>query len=192
MTGYAFMILFGLPRIGKIFFRNFTGRSVEFQFVLVSLFVAAFLADLIGMHAIVGAFLAGLAINNTLPPRSSVAGQVLFLGESFFIPIFMMFIGMMLDPVAIVSNLDTILIGLALPAVVDLIMLSLGTPLLLPLVAVGLVLLSLSHRKNSPPAKIRSNGFIRLRIIDVCHVIVEVRPPGTVEGSANNINVTSI
>lgn len=48
MTGYAVIILFGLPRLGKIFFRNFTGRSVEFQFVLVSLFVAAFLADLIG------------------------------------------------------------------------------------------------------------------------------------------------
>ncbi|MGW8143742.1 MAG: cation:proton antiporter [Anaerolineales bacterium] len=114
MTGYAFIILFGLPRIGKIFFRNFTGRSVEFQFVLVSLFVAAFLADLIGMHAIVGAFLAGLAINSTLPPRSSVKGQVLFLGESFFIPIFLMFIGMMLDPLAIVANLETILIGVAL------------------------------------------------------------------------------
>lgn len=114
MTGYAVIILFGLPRLGKIFFRNFTGRSVEFQFVLVSLFVATILADLIGMHAIVGAFLAGLAINSTLPPRSSVAGQVLFLGESFFIPIFLMFIGMMLDPAAIFSNPETILIGLAL------------------------------------------------------------------------------
>ena len=114
MTGYAFIILFGLPRVGKLFFRHFTGRSVEFQFVLVSLFVAAFLANLIGMHAIVGAFLAGLAINNTLPPRSSVAGQVLFLGESFFIPIFLIYIGMMLNPVAIITNLQTILIGLAL------------------------------------------------------------------------------
>jgi Kef-type K+ transport system membrane component KefB/nucleotide-binding universal stress UspA family protein len=114
MTGYAFIILFGLPRVGKIFFQHFTGRSVEFQFVLVSLFVSAFLADLIGMHAIVGAFLAGLAINSTLPPRSSVAGQVLFLGESFFIPIFLMYIGMMLDPVAIISDLQTILIGVAL------------------------------------------------------------------------------
>lgn len=114
MTGYAFFILFGLPRVGKLFFRHFTGRAVEFQFVLVSLFVSAFLADLIGMHAIVGAFLAGLAINNTLPPRSSVAGQVLFLGESFFIPIFLMYIGMMLDPIAIVTNLQTLLTGLAL------------------------------------------------------------------------------
>jgi Kef-type K+ transport system membrane component KefB/nucleotide-binding universal stress UspA family protein len=118
MTGYAFIILFGLPRVGKLFFQHFTGRTVEFQFVLVSLFVAAFLADLIGMHAIVGAFLAGLAINNTLPPRSSVAVQVLFLGESFFIPIFLMYIGMMLNPVAIVTNLQTILIGLALTVAV--------------------------------------------------------------------------
>jgi Kef-type K+ transport system membrane component KefB/nucleotide-binding universal stress UspA family protein len=118
MIGYTVLVLVGLPRLGKLFFRRFTGRSVEFQFVLVVLFIAALLAEWIGMHAIVGAFLAGLAVNSTLPPRSRVIGQVLFVGESFFIPLFLMYIGMVLNPVAIVSNMQTLLTGLLLTAAV--------------------------------------------------------------------------
>ncbi|MBN2007317.1 MAG: cation:proton antiporter [Anaerolineae bacterium] len=118
MAGYAALILLAMPRVGKSFFRHFSGRAVEFQFVLVVLFVAALLAEQIGMHAIVGAFLAGLAINSTLPPRSAVIGQVLFLGESFFIPIFLMYIGMITDPLVVVVDVQTLLTGLALTATV--------------------------------------------------------------------------
>jgi Kef-type K+ transport system membrane component KefB len=114
MVGYAGLVLLGLPRGGKLFFRHFTSRAIEFQFVLVALFVAALLAEQIGMHAIVGAFLAGLAINSTLPARSAVIGQVLFLGESFFIPIFLMYIGMVTDPLAILVNTQTLLTGLTM------------------------------------------------------------------------------
>jgi Kef-type K+ transport system membrane component KefB/nucleotide-binding universal stress UspA family protein len=114
MIGYALLVLLGLPRAGKLFFRRSTSRAIEFQFVLVALFVAALLAERIGMHAIVGAFLAGLAINSTLPARSAVIGQVLFLGESFFIPIFLMYIGMITDPLAVLVNLQTLLIGIGM------------------------------------------------------------------------------
>ncbi|MBU0702911.1 MAG: cation:proton antiporter [Chloroflexi bacterium] len=118
MIGYAMLVIWGLPRAGKLFFQRFTSGAIEFQFVLVALFTAALLAEQIGMHAIVGAFLAGLAINSTLPAQSPVVGRVLFLGESFFIPIFLMYIGMITDPLAIVVNLKTLLTGLALTAAV--------------------------------------------------------------------------
>ena len=118
MVGYTVLILFGMPRLGKWFFDRFTGRSVEFQFVLVALFVSALLAEQIGMHPIVGAFMAGLAINSTLPPRSRVIGQVLFLGESFFIPIFLMYIGMVIDPRVFIFNRETLITGLALTVAV--------------------------------------------------------------------------
>ncbi len=114
LAGYSALILVGLPRLGKLFFGRYTAHSVEFQFVLVALFVSAMLAELIGMHAIVGAFLAGLAINYTLPARSIVVNQVLFLGESFFIPVFLMYVGMIIDPLAVVSNLGVLVAGLAL------------------------------------------------------------------------------
>jgi len=118
MIGYALLVLLGLPREGKLFFSRFSSRDIEFQFVLVALFVAAVLAEQVGMHAIVGAFLAGLAINTTLPTRSAVGGQILFLGNSFFIPIFLIYIGMTIDPLAFVVNQRTLLIGLAVTATV--------------------------------------------------------------------------
>lgn len=118
MVGYALLVLFGAPRLGKLFFRRYSGPAVEFQFVLVVLFVAALLAEVIGMHAIVGAFLAGLAVNATLPERSAVVGRVMFMGEALFVPIFLVYVGMVIDPLAVVTNTRTLMIGGALTAAV--------------------------------------------------------------------------
>jgi len=111
---FALAIFFVLPRIGKWFFARFTGRTVEFQFVLVVLFVAAVGARLIGVHEVVGAFLAGLAINATLPRHSPVSGHVLFMGESFFIPLFLLYSGMITDPLTLVRNPDSILVAVGI------------------------------------------------------------------------------
>ncbi|HNO95228.1 MAG TPA: cation:proton antiporter, partial [Anaerolineales bacterium] len=88
---FTALIIFGLPRFGKFVFQKLTGRAVEFQFVIVALFLAAFFAEVIGVHEVVGAFLAGLAVNSMLPRHSPVAGHVLFIGESFFIPVFLLY-----------------------------------------------------------------------------------------------------
>jgi len=111
MIAYTTFILFVVPRLGKLFFRRFGGRAVEFQFILVVLFTAALVAELIDMHVIIGAFLAGLAINSTLPSRSPVLNRVLFLGEAFFIPIFLLYIGMIIDPAAFFSESNTLIAG---------------------------------------------------------------------------------
>ena len=108
----AILVLWGFPRLGKLFFSRFHGRAVEFQFVLVVLFVIALMAERIGVHAVVGAFLAGLAINATLPRHSAITHRVLFVGESLFIPIFLVHSGMLTNPVAFLSNSNTIMIGL--------------------------------------------------------------------------------
>jgi Kef-type K+ transport system membrane component KefB/nucleotide-binding universal stress UspA family protein len=108
---YTFAILWGVPRLGRLFFRRSHSTTLEFQFVLVVIFVSAFLAELIGMEAIVGAFLAGLAINATIPHHSPVMGRVLFIGESFFIPIFLLSIGMIIDPSAFVTDGQTLIIS---------------------------------------------------------------------------------
>ena len=111
---FALAIFFALPKIGKWFFARFSGRTVEFQFVLVVLFVAAVGARLIGVHEVVGAFLAGLAINATLPRHSPVSGHVLFMGESFFIPLFLLYSGMITDPLTLVRNPDSILVAVGI------------------------------------------------------------------------------
>jgi Kef-type K+ transport system membrane component KefB/nucleotide-binding universal stress UspA family protein len=117
LLAFGLLVIVGLPRLGKAFFRRFTGRSVEFQFVLVVLFVSALAAELIGVHEVVGAFLAGLAINATLPRHSPVAGHLLFIGESFFIPIFLLYSGLMTDPLAFLRDWQTILVAFGVLAV---------------------------------------------------------------------------
>ena len=115
---YTVVILVATPRIGRFFFRRFRSSAVEFQFVLVVIFIAAFMAELIGMEAIVGAFLAGLAINSTVPRHSAVMGRVLFIGESFFIPVFLISIGLLIDPTAFFNDSRTLLVSFALVATV--------------------------------------------------------------------------
>ncbi len=104
-------IIFGLPRFGKLVFQKLTGRAVEFQFVIVTLFVAAFVAEVIGVHEVVGAFLAGLAVNSMLPRHSPVAGHVLFIGESFFIPVFLLYSGLITDPLTFLKSPETIIVA---------------------------------------------------------------------------------
>lgn len=111
MVAYTLLVLIGGPRLGKAFFSRYSGPYVEFQFVLVILFVAALLSEVIGMHAIVGAFLAGLAVNATLPEQSAVSSRVLFFGEALFVPIFLVYVGMVIDPMAVITSQRTLLIG---------------------------------------------------------------------------------
>ncbi len=110
-------IIFGLPRLGKLVFQKLTGRALEFQFVIVALFVAAFTAELIGVHEVVGAFLAGLAVNSMLPRHSPVTGHVLFIGESFFIPVFLLYSGLITDPLTFLKSPQTIVVALGVTVV---------------------------------------------------------------------------
>lgn len=115
---FALIILLAVPRLGRLFFEYVDGDAVEFQFVLVVLFVAAVGAEWIGMHTIVGAFLAGLAVNTTLSEHSKVVGHVHFLGDSLFVPLFLLTVGMRLDPLAVVTDVRTLLIGVGLTVAV--------------------------------------------------------------------------
>jgi Kef-type K+ transport system membrane component KefB len=109
---YSLIILIIVPRIGRWFFRRFAGGiSLEVQFVLLVIFLAAFFAEAIGMEAIVGAFLAGFAVNATLPRHSLAMTRVLFIGESFFIPIFLLNIGMLLNVGIFFTDGRALLIG---------------------------------------------------------------------------------
>lgn len=117
LSAFTALITFGLPRIGKYFFQRFSGRAVEFQFVVVALFVAALGAELIGVHEVVGAFLAGLAINVTLPRHSPVKGHVLFIGEAFFIPVFLLYSGMITNPLSFLESNQTIFVAIGVTIV---------------------------------------------------------------------------
>lgn len=94
---YALLVLFGLDWAGKFYFRR-TGEeeSNQFLFVLLAVFLTAVGAQLIQVDKIVGAFLAGLAINDVVG-RSQVEDKITFVGSTLFIPFFFVDMGLLLD-----------------------------------------------------------------------------------------------
>ncbi len=90
--------LYLLPKLSKWFFRYLEGQgSSQYLFVLAMMFLAAFLADLAGVKAIVGAFLAGLAFNRIIPHNSVLMNRLIFIGNTLFIPFFLLSAGMLVD-----------------------------------------------------------------------------------------------
>lgn len=94
---YVPVVLFGLSALARRFLRRH-GDSVENQFFLIFLIMvlAAEGAELIHLEAIIGAFLAGLAVNRSLK-RSEAKEQLEFLANTLFIPAFFLTIGFLID-----------------------------------------------------------------------------------------------
>ena len=94
---YSAVILFGIDKAGKEYFHR-TGdeESNQFMFILLVVFLAAVAAQIINVDKIVGAFLAGLAVNDVVG-RSPVEEKVVFIGSTLFIPCFFVNMGLLLD-----------------------------------------------------------------------------------------------
>ncbi len=94
---YTVAVLFGLKQLAIAFFRA-TGKDEgnQFLFVMLSVFLAAVSAQLIGVEGIIGAFLAGLAINSVIGD-GPVKEKTEFLGSVLFIPMFFINMGLLLD-----------------------------------------------------------------------------------------------
>jgi hypothetical protein len=69
----------------------------QYIFVLAMLFISGLLARAAGIEPIIGAFLAGLALSSLIPPTSALMNRISFIGNNFFIPIFLISVGMMVD-----------------------------------------------------------------------------------------------
>jgi Kef-type K+ transport system membrane component KefB len=103
--------VYGLPRLARSFFSGRgQDRSLRFLFVMVALFVVASLAEVIGIEAIVGAFLAGLALNRSVPNGGALMERIDFLGATLFIPLFLLATGMLID-VEVLLEPRTLLVG---------------------------------------------------------------------------------
>ncbi|HEY9888327.1 MAG TPA: cation:proton antiporter [Candidatus Obscuribacterales bacterium] len=94
---YAAAILFGLDWAGKAYFRR-TGNDQgnQFLFILLAVFLSAVGAQIINIENIVGAFLAGLAVNSIIGD-GPVKEKIEFFGSVLFIPFFFVCMGLLLD-----------------------------------------------------------------------------------------------
>lgn len=99
LVAFVGLVLWGVPRIGYWFFRRVEpdGAS-EFVFVVAVVFVAALGALLTGVEAIIGAFLAGIALSSLVPEQGVLRNRLEFSGHALFIPFFLLKVGMLVDP----------------------------------------------------------------------------------------------
>lgn len=115
LVGFTGVMIAGVPRMTRSFFRSWgQDRDVRLTYLLSGMGFAAVLAGVLGIAPIVGAFLAGLAFNRFVPDGTLIADRVDVLGRSLFVPAFLVSTGMMLDPVALVTDPRTLTLGAVL------------------------------------------------------------------------------
>jgi len=116
---YAIGTMILIPILGRWFFKTFRGGGEHFVFVIAVVFITAFLAEVAGVEAIIGAFLAGLALNRLVPPQSTLMNRIHFVGENMFIPFFLFSVGMLVDYRVLIAGADAwIVAGIMLFSVI--------------------------------------------------------------------------
>ncbi len=108
IVAFGLTVLLLFPVIGQWFFKTIDDKIAQFIFVLVMVYMGAFLAELAGVEGIIGAFLAGLALNRLIPHTSPLMNRVEFIGNALFIPFFLISVGMLVDFSAFINNIGTI------------------------------------------------------------------------------------
>lgn len=105
IAGFCAIILFGLRHAGAwLLNRMEHEEAAYFVILLVLLAVASVMAELIQLPGIIGAFLAGLALNSTVKEKPAT-NKLDFIGETLFIPAFFIVTGFLIDPVAFFGSL---------------------------------------------------------------------------------------
>jgi len=107
-----------VPRIAEWFFRKLESeKHSHYIFVLAVVFFAAFLAEVAGVEPIIGAFMAGLALNSLIPHSSALMNRIEFIGNALFIPFFLISVGMLVDVSVILRGPMALVVAGTLTAV---------------------------------------------------------------------------
>ncbi len=106
--------------LARWFLKHNSDRVMQFVFILALVFFAAWLAQVIGLEAVLGAFFAGLVLNRFVPNTSPLMARLEFVGNALFIPYFLIGVGMMID-IRVITQIPTlkmagIMLGVALLA----------------------------------------------------------------------------
>ncbi|MDP0505778.1 MAG: cation:proton antiporter [Fusobacterium sp. JB019] len=103
-----------IPKIAKHFFIKYAkgNGSEEYVFIITITFILAHISHMIGLEPIIGAFLSGLILNSLIPERSVLMARVKFIGETLFIPFFLISVGMLIDVSQFIKNEKTIKVAL--------------------------------------------------------------------------------
>lgn len=117
--GVSTLVFVGLvvvlfPVLGRWFFKRYEDRIAQYIFVLALVFLASFLAKVAGLEDVIGAFLAGLALNKLIPNTSALMNRIEFVGNALFIPFFLIGVGMLVDYRIFTTGWDSLWVALVM------------------------------------------------------------------------------
>jgi len=97
-TLFSLFVFLILPRISSWFIRRLANDGdLQFLFTLAVLFAVSFTSEVVGAEPIIGAFFAGLAMNKLIPSSSTLMNRIDFVGNTLFIPFFLISVGMLVN-----------------------------------------------------------------------------------------------
>ncbi len=112
MAALFSLIWWGLPWLARWFFGNVPEKgAAQFLFVMAVLCASAYISCYARMEPIIGAFLAGAALNRLIPEQSALMNRLEFTGNALFIPFFLISVGMLVDPDAFTKSLRGFLVA---------------------------------------------------------------------------------
>jgi Kef-type K+ transport system membrane component KefB len=91
---------FGIfPAIARWFFGGLgQERTLRYVLVFIGLTSSAVVAQLVGVEPLIGAFFVGVGLNRLVPNASPLMAMTDFFGNAFFIPTFLVSVGLLFDP----------------------------------------------------------------------------------------------
>lgn len=111
---FILFVVIVFPIAARWFFKHVQDSISQYIFVLVMVFLGAYLAELAGIESIIGSFLAGLSLNRLIPHSSPLMHRVEFIGNSIFIPFFLISVGMLIDYRVFFTSFETIKVGIVM------------------------------------------------------------------------------
>src|SRR3989344_4127868 len=100
VLGFFFLILtVGSKFVSRFLdaFKNVKDEQIMLSIPLVVLFIVAFISEHVGIAGVIGAFLAGIAMNRSPLAESVIAPKIKTIGYGFFIPLFFAYSAVILD-----------------------------------------------------------------------------------------------
>ena len=114
---FGAFVWFVFPLIGRWFFKRYDDNVSQYIFVLAMVFLGAVMAEIAGIEGIIGAFLAGLALNRLIPQTSPLMNRIDFVGNAIFIPFFLIGVGMLIDFRVFLQDFTTIKVALTMTVI---------------------------------------------------------------------------
>lgn len=103
VVGVIAIILGGFPWLVRTCFKFRWETTTNFILVLALMVLSALLCTWAGLSGVLGAFLCGVALNRLIPNLSQLMNHITFVGNSMFVPVFLIEVGLMLNLQAVGS-----------------------------------------------------------------------------------------